>query len=133
MSYLLDTNILLFMAYAPKKLKRHIADILEDSENSLFFSAASIWEIVIKCALNKPDFDIKPEELRLGLFDAGCIELPIKSEHVLNVQQLPDKLHKDPFDRLLIAQASINKLALITSDEKIIGSANGFIEIIANR
>jgi len=133
MSYLLDTNILLFMAYAPKKLKRHVANILEDSENSLFFSAGSIWEIIIKCALNKPDFDINPEELRLGLFNAGCIELPIKSEHVLNVQQLPDKLHKDPFDRLLVAQANINKMALITSDEKIIGSVNGFIEIIANR
>lgn len=133
MSYLLDTNILLFMAYAPERLKRHVADILEDTESSLFFSAASIWEIVIKSALNKPDFDIEPEQLRLGLFGAGCVELPIKSEHVLNVQQLPDKLHKDPFDRLLVAQANLGKMALITSDERIIGSTDGFIEVVANK
>ena len=120
MDYLLDTNVLIFMGYRPDRLKQEVIDILEDTENTLCFSAASIWEVVIKSGLNKPDFDVDPEQFRDGLFEAGLIEIPIKSEHTLVVADLPEKLHKDPFDRLIVAQAKHNRLPLITSDRQFI-------------
>ena len=133
MDYLLDTNVLIFMGYRPDRLKQEVIDILEDTENTLCFSAASIWEVVIKSGLNKPDFDVDPEQFRDGLFEAGLIEIPIKSEHTLVVADLPEKLHKDPFDRLIVAQAKHNRLPLITSDSKLIELVSDYITIIPNR
>ncbi|WP_422528902.1 type II toxin-antitoxin system VapC family toxin [Serratia fonticola] len=133
MDFLLDTNILLFMAYEPEKLTADVVEILEDTDKTLCFSAASIWEVVIKSNLNKPDFSIDPKQFREGLFDAGLIEIPIKSEHVLAVSDLPEKLHKDPFDRLIVAQAKNNKLALITSDNKLIDFVSDYITVIPNK
>ncbi|ELY3814305.1 type II toxin-antitoxin system VapC family toxin [Cronobacter sakazakii] len=133
MDYLLDTNILLFMAYDPDKLKQEVVELLEDTEQTLCFSAASVWEVVIKSGLNKPDFDVDPEQFRDGLFEAGLIEIPVKSEHTLVVADLPEKLHKDPFDRLIVAQAKHNKLPLITSDSKLIEFVSDYITIIPNR
>ncbi|MBK0019089.1 type II toxin-antitoxin system VapC family toxin [Kosakonia sp. S42] len=133
MDYLLDTNILLFMAYDPDKLKQEVVELLEDTEQTLCFSAASVWEVVIKSGLNKPDFDVDPEQFRHGLFEAGLIEIPVKSEHTLVVADLPEKLHKDPFDRLIVAQAKHNKLPLITSDSKLIEFVSDYITIIPNR
>ncbi|EKQ5512623.1 type II toxin-antitoxin system VapC family toxin [Salmonella enterica] len=133
MDYLLDTNILLFMAYEPDKLKQEVVELLEDTEQTLCFSAASVWEVVIKSGLNKPDFDVDPEQFRDGLFEAGLIEIPVKSEHTLVVADLPEKLHKDPFDRLIVAQAKHNKLPLITSDSKLIEFVSDYITIIPNR
>ncbi|HDU3663297.1 TPA: type II toxin-antitoxin system VapC family toxin [Klebsiella pneumoniae subsp. pneumoniae] len=133
MDYLLDTNILLFMAYDPDKLKQEVVELLEDTEQTLCFSAASVWEVVIKSGLNKPDFDVDPEQFRDGLFEAGLIEIPVKSEHTLVVADLPEKLHKDPFDRLIVAQAKHNKLTLITSDSKLIEFVSDYITIIPNR
>ncbi|WP_368656963.1 type II toxin-antitoxin system VapC family toxin [Pantoea agglomerans] len=133
MYLLLDTNILLFTAYEPERLKQHVIDLLEDTENTLCFSAASVWEVVIKSSLNKPDFSVNPEEFREGLFEAGLIEIPVKSEHALIVADLPEKLHKDPFDRLIVAQAKHGRMPLITSDSKLIEFVSDYIEIIANR
>lgn len=133
MDLLLDTNILLFMAYEPDKLKQEVVELLEDTEKTLCFSSASVWEVVIKSGLNKPDFDVDPEQFRDGLFEAGLIEIPVKSEHTLVVADLPEKLHKDPFDRLIVAQAKHNKLPLITSDSKLIEFVSDYITIIPNR
>ncbi|CAI1551631.1 TPA: type II toxin-antitoxin system VapC family toxin [Serratia fonticola] len=133
MDFLLDTNILLFMAYEPEKLTTDVVEVLEDTDKTLCFSAASIWEVVIKSNLNKPDFSIDPKQFREGLFDAGLIEIPIKSEHALAVSDLPEKLHKDPFDRLIVAQAKHNKLALITSDSKLIDFVSDYITVIPNK
>ncbi|MDR7343980.1 PIN domain nuclease of toxin-antitoxin system [Pantoea alhagi] len=133
MPLLLDTNILLFMAYEPDRLKAQVLGLLENTENKLCFSAASIWEVVIKSSLNKPDFSINPVEFRDGLGDAGLIEIPVKSEHALLVAGLPDKLHKDPFDRLIVAQAKHEQMPLVTSDGKLIESVNDYITVIANR
>ncbi|CAI0819158.1 type II toxin-antitoxin system VapC family toxin [Serratia fonticola] len=133
MDFLLDTNILLFMAYEPEKLTTYVVEVLEDTDKTLCFSAASIWEVVIKSNLNKPDFSIDPKQFREGLFDAGLIEIPIKSEHALAVSDLPEKLHKDPFDRLIVAQAKHNKLALITSDSKLIDFVSDYITVIPNK
>ncbi|KGM29723.1 twitching motility protein PilT [Photorhabdus luminescens] len=133
MDLLLDTNILLFMAYEPEKLKADIVDILEDTDKTLCFSAASVWEVVIKSSLNKPDFSVDPKQFRDGLFEAGLIEIPIKSEHTLVVSDLPEKLHKDPFDRLIVAQAKHNKIPLITSDSKLISCVSDYITVIPNK
>nr|WP_228005760.1 type II toxin-antitoxin system VapC family toxin [Xenorhabdus sp. BG5] len=130
---MLDTNILLFMAYEPEKLKADLTDLLEDTSKTLCFSAASIWEVVIKSNLNKPDFSIDSEQFRDGLFDAGLIEIPIKSDHTLVVCDLPEQLHKDPFDRLIVAQAKHNKIPLITNDDKLIDFVSDYITVIPNR
>lgn len=134
MDYLLDTNILIFMGYRPDRLTNEVKEILEDTESNLFFSAASIWEVVIKSGLNKPDFDVKnPALFRERLFKADLLEIPVKSEHTLVVADLPEKLHKDPFDRLIVAQAKHSDLCLITSDSKLIDFVSDYIKIIPNR
>ncbi|NAT79103.1 type II toxin-antitoxin system VapC family toxin [Dickeya dadantii] len=133
MMYLLDTNILIFLAYNSEYLTEEVKDIIQDTDNDLYFSAASIWEVAIKFSLNKPDFDINPDELRSGLFDNGFKELAVKGEHAINVLNLPELLHKDPFDRMLIAQANYEKFIFITSDNKIIDLSSKFISIIPNR
>ncbi|MFJ5509574.1 type II toxin-antitoxin system VapC family toxin [Pectobacterium jejuense] len=131
--YLLDTNILIFLAYSSEHLTEEVRNIIQDTDNKLYFSSASIWEIAIKFALNKPNFNIDPDALRQGLFDNGLKELVIKGEHSINVLNLPESLHKDPFDRMLIAQANHEGLTFITSDNKIIDLFSVFISIIPNR
>ncbi len=84
----------------------------------MFFSALSIWEVAIKSALNKKDLNTDPRVLRRGLLDAGHIELPITSEHAVAVRDL-SVIHKDPFDRLLIAQATVEGITLLTVDRQV--------------
>jgi PIN domain nuclease of toxin-antitoxin system len=84
----------------------------------LFFSAASIWEIVIKRGLGREDFKVNPRRLRKMLIAHGYIELPVTSEHAFTVEMLP-LLHKDPFDRLLIAQARTEGMLLLTADASV--------------
>ena len=119
MKLLLDTHILLWTAGEPKKLPVKIRELIEDEENTLFFSAASLWEIVIKNGLGRNDFQIEPRMFRSALMDNGYLEVPITSEHVLFVHDLPP-LHKDPFDRILVAQSSIEGMALLTVDQAVI-------------
>ena len=119
MKLLLDTHILLWAAGEPKKLPVNIRQLIEDEENTLFFSAASLWEIVIKNGLGRNDFQIEPRMFRSALMDNGYLEVPITSEHVLFVHDLPP-LHKDPIDRILVAQSSIEGMALLTVDQAVI-------------
>jgi len=119
MKLLLDTHILLRAAGDPEKLPIKIRGLIEDEENTLFFSAASLWEIVIKNGLGRNDFQIEPRMFRSALMDNGYLEVPITSEHVLFVHDLPP-LHKDPFDRILVAQSSIEGMALLTVDQAVI-------------
>jgi PIN domain nuclease of toxin-antitoxin system len=88
---------------------------MADPENELLFSVASLWEIVIKRGLKRPDFQVDARLLRRGLLDNGYQELPILSEHAVAVDSLPP-IHKDPFDRLLIAQATVEGITLLTDD-----------------
>jgi PIN domain nuclease of toxin-antitoxin system len=88
-------------------------------ENTLFFSAASIWEIVIKRGLGREDFKVDPDRLKKMLVSHDYTELPITAEHALRVETLP-LLHKDPFDRLLIAQARTEGMQLLTIDASIL-------------
>jgi PIN domain nuclease of toxin-antitoxin system len=112
---LLDTHLLLWAAGQPEKLSESTRKLLMSAENSLFFSAASIWEIVIKLGLGREDFKVDPYRLRKMLVVHGYGELPITSEHALKVDSLP-LLHKDPFDRLLIAQARSEGMLLLSQD-----------------
>jgi len=112
---LLDTHILLWAAGQPENLSESARTLLTTPENNLFFSAASIWEIIIKLGLGREDFKVDPHRLYRMLIVHGYAELPITSEHALKVQSLPP-LHKDPFDRLLLAQARTEGMLLLTGD-----------------
>ena len=113
MKLLLDTHLLL--RAASDQLSAEAVALIDDPANDLMFSAASIWEIVIKSGLGRADFKTDPQLLRRGLTDNGYVELPITSEHGLAVGRLPDH-HKEPFDRILVAQATVEGITLVTSD-----------------
>jgi PIN domain nuclease of toxin-antitoxin system len=89
--------------------------LIEAQENELFFSTADLWEIVIKRGLGREDFTVDARLLRRGLLDNGYSELPIASEHVVAIEGLPP-IHKDPFDRILLAQAQVEGSTLVTAD-----------------
>jgi PIN domain nuclease of toxin-antitoxin system len=110
---LLDTHILIWASAGT--LPRAAVPFIASVDNTLLFSPASIWELIIKKGLGRPDFTIDPFALYQGLLDRGYIELDITSRHVLAVGELPS-FHKDPFDRLLVAQALVEDIALLTAD-----------------
>jgi PIN domain nuclease of toxin-antitoxin system len=117
---LLDTQLLLWAAGQPERLSAAARRQINNSKNELFFSAASLWEITIKSSLGRDDFRVEPRVLRRGLLDNGYVELPVTSEHAVNVGTLPP-LHKDPFDRLLVAQALVEGITLLTADSQLAG------------
>jgi len=112
---LLDTQVLLWAAGQPKRLPAAARRLLTDVRHELWFSAASLWEVTIKAQLGRADFVVAPRVLRRGLLENGYRELAVTSEHAVQVEGLPD-LHRDPFDRLLVAQAQCEGITLITSD-----------------
>ena|SRR5690606_16646220 len=115
MKLLLDTHVLLWAAGQPQRLSAQAHELIQAPQNELIFSAASLWEIAIKRGLGRADFRIDPRVLRRGLLDNGYSELPILSEHVVAIDGLPP-LHKDPFDRVLLAQAQVEGITLLTAD-----------------
>ena len=128
MSLLLDTHVLLWAAGEPERLPRSTQEVLEDSAVAVTFSAASIWEVAIKNGLGRADFSVDPRVLRRGLLEHGYVELPVTGAHAAAVDLLPD-IHRDPFDRLLIAQAHAEGLTLLTADS-VIGRYPGPIQVI---
>jgi len=112
---LLDTQLLLWAAGQPERLSAAARKLLNDPRNELLFSAASLWEVAIKSSLGREDFRAEPRLLRRGLLDNGYVELPVTSQHAVNIDGLPP-LHKDPFDRLLVAQALSEGITLLTAD-----------------
>lgn len=115
MKVLLDSHLLLWVAGSPDRLSEAALAVLQDEENQLMFSAASLWEIAIKRGLGRSDFDVDARLLRRGLLDSGYSELPVTSEHAVAIDNLPP-IHKDPFDRILVAQAQVEGITLLTSD-----------------
>jgi PIN domain nuclease of toxin-antitoxin system len=115
MRLLLDTHLLLWAAVEPGRLSSAARKLMKDAGNELTFSAASFWEIAIKRGLGRSDFRVDPRLLRRGLLDNGYSELLIGSDHALAIDGLP-RLHKDPFDRTLIAQAMVEGITLLTAD-----------------
>ena len=118
MKFLLDTQILLLAAGQPDRLSAAARTLLNNPRNELLFSAASLWEIAIKKTLGRPDFVVEPRLLRRGLLDNGYAELPVTSQHGVDIDSLPP-LHRDPFDRLLLAQAFSDGITLLTGEEQL--------------
>ena len=115
MKLLLDTHILLWAAGEPDRLSSDARSLIGNQENELLFSAASLWEVSIKRGLGRADFKTDTRLLRRGLLDHGYTELPIISDHVVALDSLPP-IHKDPFDRILVAQAIVEGVTLLTAD-----------------
>jgi PIN domain nuclease of toxin-antitoxin system len=115
MKLLLDTHLLLWAAGEPKRLSKQARTLIDNPNNELLFSAASLWEIAIKRGLGREDFRVDARLLRRGMLDNGYSELPIVSDHVVATESLP-LIHKDPFDRILVAQATVEGVTLLTMD-----------------
>jgi PIN domain nuclease of toxin-antitoxin system len=115
MRFILDTHLVLWIPIADRRLSPSARKLLMDSNNSFLFSAASIWEIAIKRGLGKPSFQVDPHSIRREMLDHGYEELPILGQHAATVDSLPP-IHKDPFDRILIAQALVEGITLLTAD-----------------
>ncbi|MHB1943552.1 MAG: type II toxin-antitoxin system VapC family toxin [Acidiferrobacteraceae bacterium] len=115
MRALLDTHLLLWAVAASRRLPRPVQTELRDPGNEIYYSAASIWEIVIKTGLRRKDFRIDLDDLLKALQESGFFELPITALHTVGVSRLP-MIHKDPFDRLLVAQSMAEPMTLLTND-----------------
>ncbi len=111
---------MLLAAHDPRRLPKAARTLIEDLRNELLFSAASLWEITIKSSLGREDFQVGARLLRRALLDNGYAELPITGEHAINLDRLPPT-HKDPFDRILVAQATVEGITLLTTDRKLTG------------
>jgi len=115
---LLDTHLVLWAAGEPRRLSRQARLLIDNTDNELLFSAASLWEVAIKRGLRREDFTVDARLLRRGLLDNGYGELPINSQHAVALESLPP-IHKDPFDRILVAQAVIEGITLLTTDSRV--------------
>jgi PIN domain nuclease of toxin-antitoxin system len=118
MKLLLDTHVLLWAAGRPARLPTAIRKMLEEPANELIFSVVSLWEIVIKRSLGRRDFKVDARVLRRALQENSYHELEIKGEHAVAVDGLPP-IHKDPFDRLLVAQSMVEGILLLTADAQV--------------
>ena len=118
MNLLLDTHLLLWAAAHDDMISPKADRLIKDTDNVLWFSVASIWEVAIKRALNRPDFRTDAGILRAGLLNNGYQELAIEGRHCLQLAGLPAH-HGDPFDRMLIAQALSEGMTLLTADAQI--------------
>ena len=118
MKLLLDTHLLLWAAGSPDRLPEVARLLFEDPGYEPRFSAASLWEIAIKRGLGRSDFQVDARVLRRGLLDNGYDELAVTSEHAVAIDALAP-IHRDPFDRILVAQALVEGITLITADETV--------------
>jgi len=118
MRLLLDTHVLLWALSTPKHLSKEARSEIENPANDVMFSAASIWEIAIKWALKRSDFRVTPGEILAAAIESGLRELPVGSTAAAHVTALPAH-HRDPFDRLLIAQAVTEPALLYTVDPQL--------------
>jgi PIN domain nuclease of toxin-antitoxin system len=112
---LLDTQLLLWAASEPERLSVEAREAIENIQIELVFSAASLWEVAIKSMIGRPDFRVDARVLRRGLLENGYDELGVAGDHAVAVLNLPP-LHKDPFDRMLVAQATVEGIVLLTAD-----------------
>lgn len=118
MNLLLDTHLLLWAAGQPDRLSATATRMLSNARNTVHFSVVSLWEIAIKRTLGRRDFQVDARQLRRGLLEHGYSELPLIGSHAVSIDRLPN-LHKDPFDRMLIAQAETEGFVLLTADKEL--------------
>ena len=128
MKLLLDTQLLLWAAEDFERLSGAARELLGDPENELIFSALSIWEVAIKFGLGRSDFRTRPQLLRRGLIEQGYKELAFLSEHTFALEGLP-QIHRDPFDRGLMAQALTEGIVLLTTD-RLLGEYAGIVRLV---
>ena len=115
MRLLLDTHVLLWAAGVPDRLPAEALDLIEDPDTELIFSAVSLWEVVIKTGSGRAGFNVDARLLRRGLLEHGYSELAMTGAHAVAVDLLPP-VHRDPFDRMLVAQAQVEAMTLLTAD-----------------
>ena len=118
MTALLDTHVLLWAAGLPDRLPSEARVLIENPATDLVYSAASLWEVAFKKGLGRADFDVDPRILRRALLDNGYTELAVTGAHAVEVDLLPP-IHKDPFDRILVAQARVEGMTLLTADQRL--------------
>lgn len=115
MKVLLDTHVLLWAAGVPAQLPQEARELIENPDTDLVFSAASLWEVAIKSRLDREDFRVDPRLLHRELLENGYTELAVTGSHAVAVASLPP-LHRDSFDRILVAQAQVEGMLLLTAD-----------------
>lgn len=131
-TYLLDTNVLLSAVIAPEWLAPEVRECLSSPNNRVYFSAASIWEIAIKRSLSQENFDFSPEDIHRLALETWFSELTVQAEHCYALASMP-WLHRDPFDRLLIAQAQSLPAYLLTSDHLLDQYSDLVVRIVLNK
>ena len=115
MRLLVDTHLLLWAAASSSRLPRGARALIEDSANEVYYSAASIWEIAIKSSLRRKDLRVDVPALLAALPRMGFVELPVTGAHAARVVQLVN-IHRDPFDRLLVAQTLVEQTPIVSAD-----------------
>jgi PIN domain nuclease of toxin-antitoxin system len=118
--FLLDTHLVLWAAYEPGRLSSKAAKLLRSRDQPLAFSLVTLWEVALKTSLGRPEFSVDVRQLHGALLGEGFTELPILATHIVRVASLP-WLHRDPFDRLIVAQAAEEGLTLLTADRVLKG------------
>ncbi|MGC8548925.1 MAG: type II toxin-antitoxin system VapC family toxin [Acidobacteriaceae bacterium] len=118
MNYLLDTHILLWSLVEPERVPGPMLRLIEDTGNRIWFSSASIWEIAIKHSLGKDEFSVEPGTIWKAARQTGLEEIAVSAEHTVEVDALP-WLHRDPFDRMLVAQSRVEKMKLLSVDVQV--------------
>ncbi len=128
MRMLLDTQVLLWALVAPERIPRQARERLESPEHEVLFSAASIWEIAIKVQIGRLDLPMPVEEVAAAAAQTGFQELPVRAVHAASTARLP-MYHRDPFDRLLVAQALYEPARLLTADRQL-ATYSELVEVI---
>jgi PIN domain nuclease of toxin-antitoxin system len=126
--FLVDTQLLLWSASGSRRLPAAVARLFRDGRHEFHVSAASLWEVAIKASLGRADFAVDATALRGALVTNGFRELPITCGHAVAVSRLPP-IHADPFDRMLVAQANVEPMVLVTADERL-ARYPGMIEVV---
>ena len=126
--FLVDTQLLLWNVYGSERLPARVARLFRDGRHQFFYSAASLWEIAIKASRGRKDFVADTAAIRNTLDENGFHELPITAQHAVAVASLAP-IHADPFDRMLVAQAMVEPMALMTTDARL-AAYPGTIEVV---
>ena len=126
--HLLDTHLVLWAAFEPERLSSKATKLLRSRSAPLAFSLATLWEVAIKTSIGRPGFSVDARQLHKALLDEGFTELAIQARHIVRVAALP-WVHRDPFDRLLVAQAMEERLTLLTADAALKGYGR-FVRVV---
>ncbi len=128
MKYLLDTHIILWALFDSKRLSEKARSIIENLDNTLYFSPVSLWEISIKHAKHPELMPATSKRVKELIGEMGLIELPVRSRHGVDVALLPD-VHNDPFDRMLVTQARSDGLFLLSHDDKVAAYGESVVKV----